>query len=173
MSKFLNRYAIPFVSLAEGKHQFDYDIDDKFFENYELSEIKHASLKADIELERRTNMLTLQFSIKGSIRTECDVCLDLIDVALDTISTLYIKFGDDYNEESDDVLIIPRQSNEINVAQYIYEFTHLALPVKRVHPLDENDEPTCNSEMLSKLNSLKSDNSDNSPWDVLKNLNTN
>ena len=32
-----------------------------------------------------------------------------------------VKFGDEYNDENDDILIVPHGEYEINIAQYIYE----------------------------------------------------
>jgi len=173
MSKFLNQYAIPFVNLKEGTHNFDYEITDLFFDNFEFSEISKGKLTVNITLERQTSMLILIFNIEGTVVVACDICLDELVLPIKSDNTLFIKFGDDYKEETDEAIIIPINSKEINVAQYIYEYIHLALPIKRVHPLNDKKESTCDPLMLRKLDELKCNSSNNSTWDVLKNLNKN
>ena len=63
-----------------------------------------------------------------------------------------MKFGAEYNDDNEDILIIPHGEYEINVAQYIYELIVLAVPAKRVHPGIEDG--TLKSEILSKLEEL-------------------
>jgi len=169
MSKFLNRFTIPFVSLKEGTHKFDYEIDDLFFENFEFSEINKGKLIADISLEKQTSMLILNFAIKGYVMVECDICLDELKLDIETNNNLFIKFGEGYSEITEEVITIPLNSNEINVSHYIYEFINLSLPIKRAHPLNEKNESTCNPLMIKRLNELKSKGSENNTWDVLKN----
>ena len=173
MSKFLNRFAIPFVSLKEGTHEFDYEIDDMFFDNFEFSEISKGKLNVDVVLEKQSSMLILNFNIKGFVIVECDICLDELKLDIETNNNLFIKFGDDYSEITEEVITIPLNSNEINVSHFIYEFINLALPIKRVHPLNEKKESNCNPLMIKRINELKSKSSENNTWDVLKNLNKN
>ena len=170
MSKYLNQFAILYVNLPEGIHNFDYEITDLFFDNFEFSEIKKGKINVQVKLERQTSMLILDFNISGSVTGECDICLDELEIPVESSNTLFVKFGDDYIEETEESIIIPLKSNEINVAQYIYEYIHLALPIKRVHPLNDKGESTCNPLMIQRLNELKSKSSNNNTWDVLKNL---
>jgi uncharacterized metal-binding protein YceD (DUF177 family) len=87
---------------------------------------------------------------------------------------LLIKFGEEYNDEDDEILIIPHGEHQINVAQYIYEMLVLAVPQKRVHPgvLDGS----LKSETLERLKELqpkevKENKKEIDPrWDALKKL---
>ena len=92
---------------------------------------------------------------------------------------MYIKFGAEAEELNDDVIVLPLEDNQINVAQYLYELIILGLPIKHVHPDDENGNSTCNPEMLDKLNEYLVDEVDedeevNQPiderWSELKKL---
>jgi uncharacterized metal-binding protein YceD (DUF177 family) len=54
------------------------------------------------------------------------------------------KFGSEVKEIDESVMMITRDTPSINVAQLIYEFILLALPLKKIHPdykneLDEED----------------------------------
>ena len=87
---------------------------------------------------------------------------------------LVVKFGEAYNDEDDEILIIPFGEHQINVAQYIYEMLVLAVPQKRVHPGVVDG--TLKSEALDKLKELqpkelKENIAKNDPrWDALKKL---
>ena len=63
-----------------------------------------------------------------------------------------VKFGQEYNDEIDDILILPHGEYEVNIAQYIYETLVLAMPTKRVHPGVEDG--TLKSDILDKLEEL-------------------
>jgi len=170
---YLKLFVIPFGGLKPGNHQFSYEIDDLFFEQFEYSEIKHGAINVSIDLEREEKMLVLHFSIEGAVEVNCDRCAVPFSFPVKGLETLIIKFGQDYHEEDDEIQIIPEGENQLDVSPFIYEYIHLALPLKRVHPLNDKDESTCNPLMIKRLKELKPDNSNNSTWDVLKNLNKN
>ncbi len=48
--KYLSKYEIAFKGLKEGVHQFEYELDDKFFDMFENSEVKNGSLAAGVVL---------------------------------------------------------------------------------------------------------------------------
>ncbi len=171
MSRFLNQFAISFAHLKEGIHQYDYEIKDEFFENFEFSEAKKGNLCLKVILEKTSRILSLNFIIKGSVITECDICLDEVEIEIESDKIIFVKFGDNYREETDEIIFIPFNCNEINIAQYIYEYIHLALPMKRVHPDDNNGKSTCNPIMLKRINELQCKKEQSNRWDILKNLN--
>ncbi len=64
-----------------------------------------------------------------------------------------MNFGDEFNDENEDLLIIPHSEFKINVAQYIYEAIVLSVPIKRIHPGVEDG--TLKSDVLEKLRELE------------------
>jgi uncharacterized metal-binding protein YceD (DUF177 family) len=87
---------------------------------------------------------------------------------------LLVKTGKSISEDDPDVLSLSSDEHELDLMQHFYEFIHLALPIKRVHPDDKNGRSTCNPEMLKKLNELLVEDEEekhNDPrWDDLKKL---
>ena len=90
---------------------------------------------------------------------------------------MVVKFGDEYNDEYVDILIIPHAEYEINVAQYIYELIILSVPIKRIHPGIKDG--TLQSDILKKLEELSPKGLDNKEkkaeeidprWNTLKKL---
>jgi uncharacterized metal-binding protein YceD (DUF177 family) len=130
----LKEYLIPFVGLKIGKHQFDYQIDNTFFKNFDYNEFNDVSVKVDIVLEKKNTMLELDFKHKGTVNVPCDVSGEEFDLSIKGKLKLLVKFGDVFNDDNEDLLILPHGEFQVNVAQYIYESIILSVPLRRVHP---------------------------------------
>ncbi len=88
-----------------------------------------------VSLKKTSVTFELNFDIKGMVHVPCDRCLDDITMDVDTQNKLIVKFGKEYSEESDEIVIIPEaDGGEINIAWFLYEFIALSLPTKKVHP---------------------------------------
>ena len=130
----LKEYLIPFVGLKIGKHQFDYQIDNTFFKNFDYDEFNDVSVKVDIVLEKKSTMLELDFKHKGTVNVPCDVSGEEFDLPIKGKLKLLVKFGDAFNDENEELLILPHGEFQVNVAQYIYESIVLSVPLRIVHP---------------------------------------
>lgn len=148
----LKEYNIQFVGLKLGKHHFDYQIDKKFFDYFEYDEFNNVNVKVDLAFEKKTTLLELHFQISGKVNVNCDTTNEPYDQKLKGTFDLVVKFGDEYNDENEDILIIPHGEYEINVAQYIYELIILSMPAKRIHPGIADG--TLHSDILKKLEEL-------------------
>ncbi|HKL35702.1 MAG TPA: DUF177 domain-containing protein [Salegentibacter sp.] len=172
----LAAYTIPFVGLKLGKHQFEYEIDNEFFEHFEYDDLNSSNVKIDLLLEKKTTMMELTFKASGSVNVNCDITNEPYDQPIEGSLFLVIKFGDEFNDENEDLLILPHGEFEVNVQQYIYELIVLSIPLKRVHPGVEDG--TLDSEVLDKLEELSISNNENKSdedeidprWNKLKNL---
>ena len=150
--KYLSKYDIAFKGLKEGKHQYEFDIDDKFFERFENSEVQKGKVKAEVALTKHTTLMILEMAVKGIVELQCDRCLENYFQEVKNNSNMYIKFGAEAEEMNEEVIVITHDQNQINVAQYLYELVILGLPIKHVHPNDKKGKSTCDPEMLKKLN---------------------
>jgi uncharacterized protein len=170
--KFLDEYVIFFHGLKEGIHEYDFDVRPKFFEYYENPDYPGGSLKVKVFLHREPQILKLDFAISGHINVFCDRCLEIFDYPVASNEILFIKFGDNFEEIDDNVIILPREEKRINIAQYIYEFSILTLPYKRIHPENEDGISACNPDMLKKIEELSKNDKENSDprWDDLKKI---
>lgn len=149
----LKDFTIPFIGLKEGKHQFDYQIDNTFFELFEFDEFNETAIKATLGFHKKATMLELTFNASGTVNVNCDVTNEPFEQPVEGNLTLIVKFGNEYNNENEEILIVPHGEYEINVAQYIYEMIVLAIPSKRIHPGIEDG--TLESEILEKLEELQ------------------
>ncbi|MBE0655145.1 MAG: DUF177 domain-containing protein [Bacteroidales bacterium] len=172
----LDDYLIPFYGLKEGIYDYQFSAGDDFFELFENPDIHGGNLTVLLTLYRKNQFLELTFRITGYLNITCDRCLDDFNHPVDVENLLIVRFGEDNEEISDTVLIISRDETRLNIAQYIYEFAALALPVQKIHPEDENGNSECNPEMINRLNNLypgdkgKNDSITDPRWDILKDL---
>ena len=172
----LKEYNIQFVGLKLGNHVFEYEIDNKFFEAFDFDEFHSSDLKITIDFAKKNNMFELNFHAKGNVNLDCDVSLEAYDQHIEGNFPLIVKFGPEYNDDNDEILILPHEEYQLNVGQFIYELIILSLPSKRIHPkvLDG----TMESEALKKLKELEVDNESPAEskdeidprWDKLKGL---
>lgn len=151
-------FLIPFTGLKNGKHSFDFKVDDSFFENYNFNDFNHINAEINVLLDKKINLFELHFTSKGFANVPCDVTNQDFDLPIDSEIDLVVKFGDTFNDDHDEILIIPYTEHHINVAQYIYEMIALAIPQKRVHPGVKDG--TLESEALDYLGYVNEDDED-------------
>ncbi|MDZ7845495.1 MAG: DUF177 domain-containing protein [Owenweeksia sp.] len=136
----LKEFDIPFIGLKLGEHVFDYQLDTAFFDHFEYRDFNTAKLKARVEMLKKENSLELFFRITGSVNLPCDITNELFDLPLDDEMRLVIKFGEEYDDTQEEVLILPQGEHRLNIAQYLYELTVRAVPLKRVSPAVQKGE---------------------------------
>jgi uncharacterized protein len=165
-------YTIPLSGLKEGHHTIDFEIDNTFFEQFEESEVKEGSLIANIDMDKRSTHLDLIIKVSGSVRVCCDRCLEMFSQPVKSDNRLLVKFGKSIEDIDPDILSLPIDEHELDLQQQIYEFIILALPIKRVHPVDKNGKSTCDPDMLKKLEELiiEDERANDPRWDELKKL---
>jgi uncharacterized protein len=163
---------IPLSGLKEGRHVIDFEIGKEFFERFEESEVKEGSLIANIEIDKRSSHLDILLRISGSIRICCDRCLEMFSQPVGCENRLLVKFGKSIEDSDPDIISVPDDEHELDLQKHIYEFIHLALPIKRVHPDDQNGNSTCDPVMLKKLEELivEEEIESDPRWDELKKL---
>ncbi len=150
--KRLKEFTIPFVGLKIGKHHFDYKVDKAFFEHFEYDEFNDSDVSVNVILEKKATLLELHFEITGVVNVNCDLTNEPYNQSVESTFDLVVKFGEDYNDENIDILIVPHGEYEINIQQYLYELIVLAMPSKCIHPGVEDG--TLDSEILEKLEEL-------------------
>jgi len=176
--KKLNEFLIPFIGLKLGKHQFEYQINKAFFESFDYDEFESADIKVSVVFDKKSTLLELNFKHSGTIHVPCDLTNEMFDFPIKGKLKVIVQFGEEYNDDNDELLILPHGEHEINISQIIYEMIALSIPFRKVHPGVKDG--TLDSEALRKLNELrveevKKDNKNTEEnidprWDKLKQL---
>ena len=139
-------FKLPLKSLGVGTHEFEYHLDKQFFVNMESSDIHDADLNVALTVQYNGDIYNLDFHITGEVVLICDRCLDDLRFPNDATYHIVVKYGEDYNDDNDEVLEIPETDNTLNVAYMIKDTVELAIPMKHVHPLGK-----CNRQMSAML----------------------
>ena len=177
----LRAYDIHIAGLETKRYEYDFKSDDAFFVALDQALIQKGSVETHLILEKSETMIRLDFQSTGVVEQTCDRCLDEYEELVDTRQTMLLKFGDHNEELSDEIELIERNTQTINVARYIFEFIGLSLPMKRLHPRfrDEEDEDESNEVKLIYSSDAKNqDEIDQQPetdprWAALRKLSDN
>jgi len=165
-------FSIPLAGLKEARYTYEFQIGDDFFEAFEGSEVRRGEFTAVVVLQKSSTHIELNIMINGRAEMVCDRCLETFYMPVSCTNRLFVKPGIEWKEEDPDMITMPLDEHEIDLSQFFYEYIHLALPLKRIHPDDSEGRSTCNPEMIRKLNDhLQTAEEESDPrWDDLKKL---
>lgn len=99
-----------------------------------------GELTADVSLQKSESMIQMTFNVEGTIELTCDRSLDLFDQPISFENTMIYKFGEEEKELSEDVMIILNNTQTINIADLLFEFIGLQVPMKKLHPRFQEEE---------------------------------
>lgn len=162
--------------VENGKYSFSIDCDNSFFELTEIPDLQDGLVKLQILMDVSDKIIKLNFRFNGFVNLPCDRCLDPVTVNVDYEDNLLVKLMPwiDEPEEEDDMWIVNENTYELDLFHFVYESFALALPTQVLHPDDENGQPTCNPDVLKKLEELTpraTEMGDIDPrWEALKNI---
>ncbi|PRY05375.1 uncharacterized metal-binding protein YceD (DUF177 family) [Pontibacter ummariensis] len=185
--KKLRDYEIGIDRLANKRHYYEFELGDAFFDLFGKELIQGGKLLAKVELDKTESLLTFHFDIKGHVRLVCDRSLDEFDHPVDIDQTFRIKYGEENAELDDDLWQITPNTQVISIAQHLYDYIGLSLPMKKLHPRfveEADDEEEDNDQDILIYSSRKGaetdgeedddddDEDDVDPrWNALRNLN--
>jgi len=171
-------YDINIARLADKTHHFAFDLDRSFFEQFDQELIPDGNIHADITLTKTERLITVDFDLQGTVRQVCDRSLDDYDQEIDAQEQLLVRFGEQAQELDDNVLQITPDTQTLPLAQHLFDYIGLALPMKKLHPRFQNEpdeNPDADATLIfttRKEGEDDADDDDTDPrWNALKNLN--
>ncbi len=133
--KDLRAFEIDIVSLKNGKdYPFELNVGNDFFAYFATDLVQKGACVAKVTINRGTSMLTATFHLSGTVELVCDRSLEPFDHPIEHEHVMYFKLGDQDGDDSDDVVVISRATQAINVGKYIFEFIGLEIPFRKIHP---------------------------------------
>jgi uncharacterized metal-binding protein YceD (DUF177 family) len=154
----LRQYEIAFVGLKHGVTDFNYHIDDRFFELFAGSLVEQADINVILKFDKHTSFFNLHFELEGKIHLPCDRCGSELDYPVENEYSIVVKFDEHHEDEQDDsladVVYIGRHETHFSVAQLIYEFVNLSIPINHVTCDNLTGKKPCNQNVLNELNNL-------------------
>ena len=137
--KDLKAYKIEIFGLSNNTHDFNFTFNDDFFTHFENSLVSKGKGTCDVILTKTDSMITLNLTIGGTLELECDRSLELFDFPISINKEIIYKYGDEEKELSEDVFVILKGEQELNIATFLYESISLEVPMKKLHPKFQND----------------------------------
>jgi DUF177 domain-containing protein len=168
-------YEIAFVGLKPGIHEFNYEITDKFFDDFQQQDFRNCNARVKLTLDKKNGFMLLKFELGGQLEVTCDRCNNSLPIELWDEFSIIVKMveeADLMNQQEDDpdVYYISRNESHISLENWIYEFINLSIPMHKTCNYENMDGPYCNTqarEMLKKLESDKAD-KENPIWKGLE-----
>lgn len=156
----MREYDIAFVGLKPGIHEFQYEVDSKFFENFSNSDFSNSKAIVKVTLEKSTSLIMLKFDIDGTVEVSCDRCGNPLELDLWDEFNMVVKQveqADEMNdsEEDPDIFYISHTESHLHLASWIYEFVVLSIPNQRVCGEDEMGKSLCNKDVLAMLKNME------------------
>ncbi len=154
-------FGIAFVGLKPGVHEYNFEVDEKFFADYQQKDYSNCQASIKLRLEKNTSFMMLKFEVGGSVNVICDRCGNTLPMDLWDEFNMVVKQVENpdemnENEEDPDVFYISRTESHIHIADWIYEFVSLSIPLQRMCSEDDMGGPLCNKEILAMLKKMKS-----------------
>ena len=146
MGKF-EKYRIDLKGMKENHAHYDFLLDNAFFAAIDSPELQKGKVTVQVDVKKTAQAFELSFNSQGTVVVLCDRCLDEMDQEISSTDKIFVKFGAEYADEGDNLIIVPEDEGDINVAWIMYEYIALALPMKHVHAPGK-----CNKTMSGKLN---------------------
>ena len=146
MGKF-EKYRIDLKGIKENHAHYDFLLDNAFFAAIDSPELQKGKVTVQVDVKKTAQAFELSFNSQGTVVVLCDRCLDEMDQEISSTDKIFVKFGAEYADEGDNLIIVPEDEGDINVAWIMYEYIALAIPMKHVHAPGK-----CNKTMSGKLN---------------------
>lgn len=159
MGKF-SPYSVALASLPEGKHERDFVCDKAFFEAMDCPDVLDADVRAHLVINHKNEAYDCEIAMTGEISIPCDRCLDPLRHEIDDDFRIMIKYGDDYDDSREDLLIIPYEERNFDFSRLLCDTVLLSIPLRRVHKPGE-----CNADMEARLHDHGGDSADEEPSD--------
>jgi uncharacterized protein len=169
----LGKYCISLSGLDSGKeYSFSFVADDDFFADIQESRFFGGKIDVNVNLIKRSSSYFLDLSIIGELKVPCSRCLELFVQTVEFKDNIEIELGEETNFDTNKSFVtLDRNAEVLNIRQFIYEFCDFALPLRNIHPDDNEGESVCDPEMIKLIDKYSEDNHKTDPrWDKLKEI---
>ncbi len=177
----LSEFDIQIATLSHKVHTYDFVLDNDFFALFDQNLVNGGHLNAHVVLDKTDLLLQFEFNITGSVTLTCDRSLDEFDYPIDLQELLLVRYGPLEVELDDNVLQILPGTQALNIAQHLFDYVGLAIPMKKLHPrfYEVDEDPDAEHILIYSSAPAKSDadesdddeeDSSDPRWDALKKI---
>ncbi len=131
---FERQYSLDVPKLRMGHNEERYIVNSEFLTHFETSYIEDCEVDAVVQVEKYHSHLDTKFHLKGWAQVECDRCLELIKIPIESNHRVIYSFSEKMEETDDmEVIYISENQPHISLVQDLYDFIGIAIPFRNVH----------------------------------------
>lgn len=170
----LGAFRIPVSALRAAEATYAWTLEPDFFTQLdEEHPAPDGQFRVSLVLHRLAGVVTLDIRVEGSWQAACDRCNAPVTFPVGGTYQVIVKTGDP-RDSTDEVIFLDPEATDFSVAQLVYDFTLLSLPViRRLEGCAELVPSPCDRTILEYLEKqergLDPADPDESPWNDLKN----
>ena len=116
----------------------EWDVDDTFFASID-GLIRRGNVHVKAECTAASSVYKFLIQCEGTIVVPCDRCLADLELRVQTSDELQVTLGEDYSDDGDCV-VVPETEGRVDLAQFIYEFIALSMPIACHHETGDCDD---------------------------------
>lgn len=164
----LKEYKVAFRGLGEGRHTFNYTLDESFFDCFEATKGTAGNINVTVVIVKSSLLMEVKIDIQGTVIAVCDRCLGKVEVPIQGEMNLYVKQNVREVGNDDDYVVLAPDDDYLDLSSYIYETYMLHYPLRIVH-----EEGKCDPEMKKVLERYVTDEGHrpvDPRWDELRKL---
>lgn len=121
---------LPILHLVDGIHQFEQVLKPESLNFYRQALYPHP-LRVEVELNKFERNIQGSIRVETTARYECDRCLTVYERPLALDFNLLFRIGKDtLQTEEDEVVVLPAETVELDLSEWIQEQLVLAIPMK-------------------------------------------
>ena len=126
------------IDTTQPSGELVYELGEDFWGLFEGSLIEKGQLTVTVSLRKAPRNLQLLFDIQGKVELVCDRTLEVFDYPIQVEKKMDFKWGHEDRELDLDLYMIEEHASSLNIAQHLYDFVSLAIPMKKIHPRFED-----------------------------------
>ena len=143
-------YNIRISAVKDGNHEYNFNIDSKFFESFNNSEVTNSQIKATVVLYKDGNRYKLTLHFEGEIyNLMCDLCASEMKISINNSISVLLQETEEDLYDTDEIIYLKPNQYELDISQLLYEGIVIYLPSKREHNGEEGNK--CDEEMMALL----------------------
>jgi uncharacterized metal-binding protein YceD (DUF177 family) len=140
VNKVISTFDINIHGLENKQYEYHFEGNNSFFEAFEQDYLNQGDFKVNIILDKSVSLIRVHFDIVAEIQMQCDRSLEDFVETFQIKEDYIFKFGEKAEVVNEELEIIPFGATKINIAQLIFDFISLQIPMKKLHPRFRNED---------------------------------
>ena len=165
----IDHFEISLKGLKRGLYSYDFEIGPSFFDPFKERVNEKGNFKIHINLEKQSELISVDIRIDGQLMTFCDRCLADIKLPLASKDRLIFKYESDEAFDDEHVVILDPLEGKLDLSPHILEQILFSIPMIRTYDCESENPKPCDTKVLERLDKVEEQIIEDNPFkDLLK-----